>query len=314
MVKKIIGTLYFVLILAVVAWAASVELDANSDDILDSTYKVADANVSGVIGITHGGTNSSTALNNDFVVVSSGGAIAESSTVSAIELALLNGETDLANQAELNAVAALVDTDDEIIAIINASPSTQLKHEAGGLEDDVSAYDGFVKITGGTTSAVSEDTIVGAITAGALPAESVLPADLDQDGAFTSLTGAWATTGALTGSIKLETDADGYTVSGAMLYGGLLIESGNQQTVLLGPVAIGMSFCTVADGADASAEIYLDCDASDHFEYDGTTMADGEYIYNDSDLKGDRMCVVGINAATWLVTYGGDTTVAEESP
>jgi len=46
-----------------------------------------------------------------------------------------------------------VDTDDEIIAIINASPSTTIKHEAGGLEADVSAYAGLVHITGGTTSA-----------------------------------------------------------------------------------------------------------------------------------------------------------------
>jgi hypothetical protein len=34
-------------------------------------------------------------------------------------------DADVATQAELDAVAALVDTDDEIIAIINASPSTQ---------------------------------------------------------------------------------------------------------------------------------------------------------------------------------------------
>ena len=50
-----------------------------------------------------------------------------------------------------------VDTDDEIIAIINVSPSTQIKHEAGGLEADVSAYNGFVYITGGTTSAKTQN-------------------------------------------------------------------------------------------------------------------------------------------------------------
>jgi hypothetical protein len=71
-------------------------------------------------------------LTNDFVMVSSGGAIIESATVTATELALLNGETDLASQAELDAVAALVDTDDEIIAIINASPGTQIGVPAGG--------------------------------------------------------------------------------------------------------------------------------------------------------------------------------------
>ena len=84
------------------------------------------------VPVADGGTNSSTVLNNDFVMVSSGGAIVESATVTATELALLNGETDLATQAELNAVAALVDTDDEIIAIINASPGTQITVPGGG--------------------------------------------------------------------------------------------------------------------------------------------------------------------------------------
>ena len=84
------------------------------------------------VAVADGGTNSGTALNNDRVMVSSGGAIVESATVTATELALLNGETDLATQAELNTVAGLVDSDDEIIAIINASPGTQIGVAAGG--------------------------------------------------------------------------------------------------------------------------------------------------------------------------------------
>ncbi len=43
------------------------------------------------------------------------GGIAE--TLASAELDLLDGETDLASQSELDTVAALVDTDDEIIAI-----------------------------------------------------------------------------------------------------------------------------------------------------------------------------------------------------
>lgn len=42
-------------------------------------------------------------------------------------------DADVATQAELDAVAALVDTDDEIIAIINASPGTQVGVPAGGI-------------------------------------------------------------------------------------------------------------------------------------------------------------------------------------
>ena len=79
------------------------------------------------------------------------GTYTDMSAISAAELGLLDGETDLATQAELNTAAALVDTDDEIIAIINASPSTQISHGAGGLAADVSAYTGIPAITGGAT-------------------------------------------------------------------------------------------------------------------------------------------------------------------
>jgi hypothetical protein len=49
----------------------------------------------GTLSIGNGGTNSTTALNNDFVIISSGGAIVESATVSTTELGLLNGRTSI---------------------------------------------------------------------------------------------------------------------------------------------------------------------------------------------------------------------------
>lgn len=49
--------------------------------------------ISGVLPIANGGTNSSTALNNNFVMISSVGLIAESSTVTTTELGLLDGRT-----------------------------------------------------------------------------------------------------------------------------------------------------------------------------------------------------------------------------
>lgn len=49
--------------------------------------------VTGVLPIANGGTNSSTALNNNFVMISSGGAIAESASVSTTELNYLDGLT-----------------------------------------------------------------------------------------------------------------------------------------------------------------------------------------------------------------------------
>ena len=74
-------------------------------------------------------------------------------TVSDAELLYINSLSSNA-QTQITNNAALVDTDDEIIAIINASPSTQIAHEAGGLEADVSGYSGLTGITGGATSEV----------------------------------------------------------------------------------------------------------------------------------------------------------------
>ena len=136
--------------------ASQSELDtvAALVDTDDEIIAIINASPGTQISVAAGGTNSGTALNNNFVMVSNTGAIAESATVTVTELALLNGETDLASQSELDTVAALVDTDDEIIAIINASPGTQIVHEAGGLEADVNAYSGLVAIAGGSTAEV----------------------------------------------------------------------------------------------------------------------------------------------------------------
>lgn len=86
---------------------------------------------------------------------------------------------------EITEVDPTVDTDDEIIAIINNSPSTTIKHEAGGLEADVSAYNGFVKISGGSTSAVtaSAGTDITAdleeeVTEGSLADSTIVSADI----------------------------------------------------------------------------------------------------------------------------------------
>jgi len=49
------------------------------------------SDVTGILPVANGGTNSSTALNNDRVIVSSGGSIIESATITTTELGLLNG-------------------------------------------------------------------------------------------------------------------------------------------------------------------------------------------------------------------------------
>jgi hypothetical protein len=181
--------------------------------------------------------------------------------------------------------------------------------DGGDIADDAIDSEHYV-----AASIDNEHLADNAVGTAEIATDAVTMDSVDADGDFTSLTGDWATTGTINGAVKITTDADGHSVTGAEAYGGLIVETGNQQTVTLPSAVLGMSVCVLADGADESAEVYVDCDAGDHFEYDGTAMANGEYIYNDSDLKGDRMCFVAIDTDTWVVTYGGDTTVAEETP
>jgi len=136
-------------------------LTASEFDAVNTTANTADA----LATVNETAISTITALTGP--VFSDGdGTYTDMSAVSSTELGLLDGETDLASQSELDTAAALVDTDDEIIAIINASPSTQIKHEAGGLEADVSAYTGVPAITGGATYELNTlgelETAVGA--------------------------------------------------------------------------------------------------------------------------------------------------------
>lgn len=73
-------------------------------------------------------------------------------------------DADVATQAELDAVAALVDTDDEIIAIINASPSTQIGVPAGGT-GAATLTDGGILLGSGTGAI----TALGVATNGQIP-------------------------------------------------------------------------------------------------------------------------------------------------
>lgn len=60
----------------------------------------------GTLPVARGGTNSSTALNNNFVMVSNAGAIAESATVTTTELGLLDGRTYIPDAAGANTQVA----------------------------------------------------------------------------------------------------------------------------------------------------------------------------------------------------------------
>ena len=120
-------------------------------------------------------------------------------------------------------------------------------------------------------------------------------------------------TGIVTGAIGITTDADAHVITDEEAYGYLIVETGDDQTVTLPSAVLGMNVCVMADGADASATVIVELDGSDHIEYDGTTMANGEYITNSSSEKGDYMCFAAIDTDTWVIVgYRG--TLEEETP
>jgi hypothetical protein len=200
------------------------------------------------------------------------------------------------------------------------------------LLDGVAAYDGIVAITGNATYELNtaqelEDAVSGGAymsdilaATDAANARSILSLtigtdvpDLSSENGYTGVHDFSG--GTLAYYINVINDSDGITLTGEQLKGGFIVESGNQQTVAIGETAAaGKNFCVLADGADGSAEVYVDPYTGDHMEYDGTSAANGEYIYNSSDTKGDMMCFIAIDADTWIVKYDGNVTIAEETP
>lgn len=84
--------------MAVLVDGAIVIGDGTTDPVPYSAF----TSKTGVLKVTAGGTNSATALNNDFVMVSNSGAIKESATITVTELGLLNGIASVSTGAADN--------------------------------------------------------------------------------------------------------------------------------------------------------------------------------------------------------------------
>ncbi len=106
-------------------------------------------------------------------------AVTDTTTCTDLEGTALSITTGVLNVTEADPT---VDTDDKIIAIINASPSTQIKHEAGGLEADVNAYSGLVGINATATSEVDTEgeleTHLGGLDVVTVTADDITSANL----------------------------------------------------------------------------------------------------------------------------------------
>lgn len=136
------------------------------------------------------------------------------------------------------------------------------------------------------------------------PADSVLPADLDQDGNYTSLTGDWATTGYVSGQANVQTDAAGaitITVN-AVNYGTDTGDADIPDGACDAAADVGNWVVFISDAADQYS--LTSNDASNIFILDDLTALDAG---DELDVDGSMVCVMCIAAEYWKVTGYIDT-------
>ena len=132
---------------------------------------------------------------------------------------------------------------------------------------------------------------------------------VDADGVFTSLTGAWATTGLLSGGVVTKAAAAAYTIgttNAAESYGGVIYTTA-AAVITIPSVAAGMNFSVISVGTH---ETSLSPAAADKIVLDGTAMADNEDAVSTS-TTGDTIVCTYYSADGWYCTSNSWT---EETP
>ena len=138
--------LFVLLAMAVVLIFSQTGIAADGDPILAPIDLTGDVG-SSVLPVANGGTNSSTALNNDFVMVSSGGAVIESATISAAELALLNGMASVSTGVANNDKLVTQGYVDDNAGVSGSFGSSAAKTVASGIID-ISDGSNYALVTG----------------------------------------------------------------------------------------------------------------------------------------------------------------------
>ena len=229
------------------------------------------------------------------------GGIAE--TLGSAELDLLDGETDLASQAELDAVAALVDSEAEIEAITGAYFGSSKVVTSGyiwvadGTDFESVAMSGDVAIATGGATTIQTD----AVDAAMINTDAVTMDAIDADGDFEDLTGKWHTTGEFSGGILDTIITDSTALPTKFHYGGVIYITG-ATLLTLDAIADGMSFTVITIGAIV---VDVDPNASDLVILDGTAGSDGEHIENTS-TTGDLAVFTYYNTTGWYAASGSN--------
>ncbi len=222
-----------------------------------------------------------------------------------------------ADQVQLTVQENGTQTDAPVIVETSAGAET-MTVEPGGLITTLVGLDaiGAVDMDYGSAD-VTDHTFTTDSTGDAeivLPDDSIGPAEIltdavtmdsiDADGAFTSLTGAWATTGLQSGGVVTKSTAASYTVgttNAAEAYGGVIYVT-SAATITMPAVSAGMHFTIITIGATA---VSVDTNASDRMYLDGTALDDGDKATNTS-TTGDILVCVYESASGWYCGSGSN--------
>src|SRR3990167_391557 len=165
------------------------------------------------LSIPHGGTGADTLTDGAILLGNGTGALQSLALTTAGAIVIGDGTTD---PTTLSAFTSATGT---------------LKHEYGGLEADVSAYAGLVKITGGATSAVPVTTFAESILDDADEATFKATVNLEAGTDFNAYDAGVASIAGLTTGVDkfiYTTAADTYAVGDAPAYGRSIIATASE--------------------------------------------------------------------------------------
>lgn len=263
------------------------QLDSKASTPIDAATEIT-----GVLPVANGGTNSSTALSNDFVIISSGGSIVEDSSVTTTELGYLDGVTS-ALQTQIDGKQAL---DSDLTAISSLSgtgllsrtgAATYSERTVTGTTNEIDVANGN-GVSGDPTIGISDDPVLpgsGAVTvpSGATGSRPGSPVNgmfryNTTDNVFEGYQGgSWAEVGG-GGSLTVVTKSSSATlaISGEEI---VLCDAASGDVTLTLPAASGNSGVTYRiNKIDSSSnECVLDGNASETIDGEATITMRGQY-------------------------------------
>ena len=173
------------------------------------------SDITGTLTIANGGTNSSTALNNNFVIVSVAGAIVESTAISTAEIGLLNGRTYIPDAVGTNNQVATFNGTNSVDSDANFTNNAGVVGITGSLAVDQLNFNAATISTDGGSPLILEPSAASIF----FRPETGQTYQLEMDGAsalaFQGLSTGSGSTIALFSSDNDETDSVSFVVKGS---------------------------------------------------------------------------------------------------